>query len=67
MRKFFLKRKLKSIYKQIAFGFEDYNCGHTLLSHMSSSYYNLCKKFNETADKLAKLDPDCPKHRYKLD
>jgi hypothetical protein len=64
MKKRTLKRKLKSIYKQIIFGFEDYNCGHKLLCTVSSEYLNLCIKFNKVADKLSKLDSDCPKHRW---
>ena len=47
--------------------FQDYDCGHRLLLTISSDYYNCCKEFNEVADELSELDPNCPKHRYKLE
>ena len=64
MKKIILKTKLKSVYKQIIFGFEDYDCGHKLMCTISSKYLNLCIKYNKIADKLSKLDSDCPKFRW---
>jgi hypothetical protein len=34
---------------------------------ISSDYYNLVKSFNDVADKLFKIDKDCPKFRFELD
>lgn len=66
MKKWFLKRKLKIIYKKLIYDFENYDCGHTLLCTISADYYNLCLKFNVTADKLSKIDDNCPKFKYTL-
>ena len=66
IKKSILKKKLKSIYKRIINDFQDYDCGHTLLLAMSIRYYELCEEFNQTADKLSKIDPDCPTFRWKL-
>ena len=64
MRKAFLKNRLKIIYLDIQKF--DYGCGHQMLCNISSDYYNLCKRFNETADELSKIDENCPSMRYKL-
>ena len=37
-----------------------------MLLCISSKYYDCCKRFNETADRLSKLDEGCPKFRYDL-
>lgn len=66
MKKILLKNQLRRIYSTIRDGFQDYDCGHELLCHISSDYYNLCKSFNETADELAKIDSNVPSFRYKL-
>ena len=66
MKKKYLKWKFKRFYLKTKYGFKDYNCGHKTLLSVSSSYYDYCKRFNETADKLSKLDSDCPKFRYDL-
>ncbi len=66
MRKLFLKWKLKRLYLKTKLGFEGYNCGHKMLLCVSSDYYNACETFNETADKLSKIDSECPKFRYEL-
>jgi hypothetical protein len=67
MKKWYLKRKLKRIYIKLQTDYEYLDCGHSLACHMSRSYYNLCLKYNKTADKLSKLDSNCPKFRWKLD
>ena len=64
MKKELLKYQLKSIYIDIQKF--DYNCGHQMMCNISSDYYNLCKRFNETADKLSKVDSNCPLIRYEL-
>ena len=66
MKKIFLKWALKKIYLKTIYVFDSYDCGHKLLLHISSEYYNACKKFNETADKLSKIDNSCPKFRFDL-
>ena len=66
MKKAYLKWKLKRLYLKIKYGFEDYNCGRKMLLVISSRYYDYCKRFNETADSLSKLDESCPKFRYEL-
>ena len=66
MRKAFLKCRLKSLYKKTKYVFESYSCGHKMLLGISSEYYNTCKKFNSVADKLSKIDSNCPSFRYDL-
>ena len=66
MTQIYLKWKLKRLYLKIKYGFEDYDCGHKILLDISSRYYDLCVRFNETANKLSQLDKNCPKFRYEL-
>ncbi len=66
MRKAFLKWRLKRLYKKSKYGFDSYTCGHQMLLSISSEYYNTCKKFNMVADKLSKIDSNCPSFRYDL-
>ena len=66
MKKAYLKWKLKRTYLKTKYGFQDYDCGHKMLLGISSKYYDLCVKFNETADKLSKIDDTCPAFRYDL-
>ena len=66
MKKAFLKLRLKKLYLKTKYGFKSYNCGHQMLLGISPDYYNSCKKFNETADRLSKIDSSCPKFRYEL-
>ena len=66
MKKAFLKWRIKRLYLKTKYGFDGYNCGHQMLLGISSDYYNACKKFNETAEKLSKIDSTCPKFRYEL-
>lgn len=66
MIKAFLKWRLKRLYLKTKYGFDGYNCGHKMLLGISSEYYNTCKRFNQTADKLSKLDKSCPTFRYDL-
>jgi hypothetical protein len=66
MKKAYLKWKFKRLYLKTKYGFEDYNCGHKVLLGISSRYYDCCKRFNETAERLSKIDEGCPKFRYDL-
>jgi len=66
MSKLILKRKLKNLYLQIQ-NYKGYDCGHQMMLTISSDYYNLVKSFNDIADKLSKIDKDCPKFRFELD
>lgn len=66
MKKAYLKWKLKRLYLKTKQEFQEYNCGHKMLLSISSKYYGLCVKFNETADNLSKLDKNCPRFRYEL-
>ena len=66
MIKAILKSKYKKLYLKAKTGFEDYSCGHEMLLNISSDYYNTCKEFNETAEKLSKIDNNLPKFRYEL-
>jgi len=66
MSKLLLKRKCKNLYLQIQ-NYKGYDCGHQMMLTISSDYYNLVKSFNDVADKLAKIDKDCPKFRFELD
>ena len=65
MSKPILKRKYKNLYLQIQ-NYEGYDCGHKLMLTISSDYYRLVKSFNKVADKLSKIDKDCPKFRFEL-
>ena len=42
---------------------DDLSCGKHLGEHISGRATNHKIKFNEIMDKLATIDPDCPKHR----
>ena len=66
LKKAVLKSKYKKLYLKIKTDFNDYNCGHKMLLNISSDYYNTCKEFNNTADKLSKIDINVPKFRYEL-
>jgi hypothetical protein len=66
MSKPILKRKYKNLYLQIQ-NYEGYDCGHQMMLTISSDYYRLVKSFNEVADKLSKIDKDCPEFRFELD
>jgi len=66
MSKLILKRKLKNLYLQIQ-NYKGYDYGHQMMLTISSDYYNLVKSFNDIADKLSKIDKDCPKFRFELD
>jgi len=63
--KLILKSKLKRLYIRIQ-TYDNYNCGHAMQLMVDTSYFNLCKKFNKVADKLSKIDKDCPSFRYNL-
>ena len=65
MKKIYLKYKLKRLYIRIQ-KYPMHGCGLALQMAIDNRFYNLLKKFNETADKLTKLDPECPKFRYNL-
>ena len=60
-----LKREYKNLYVKIQ-NYKAYDCGHKLMLTISSDYYRLVKSFNEVADKLSKIDKDCPKFRFEL-
>ena len=60
-----LKKKLKNLYLQIQ-NYKGYDCGHNMMLTISSDYYNLVKSFNDVADRLSKIDEDCPSFRFQL-
>ena len=64
--KVILKWKYKRLYLKAKTGFKYYNCGHKILLNISSDYYNNCKEFNKIADKLFKIDKECPAFRFEL-
>ena len=63
--RWYLKHRLKSLYIKIE-TFDEYDCGHKLKLTLSSYYYNLCSSFNKVAEKLSKIDENCPSFRYDL-
>ena len=65
LKRWLLKRKYKRLYVEIM-QYDMYNCGHRTQLFVDSNYYDLCKKFNETADKLSAIDPACPVFRFDL-
>jgi hypothetical protein len=60
-----LKYRYKKLYLKIL-NFEGYDCGHTMMCTLSSEYYNLSVSFNRVADKLSKIDKNCPSFRYEV-
>ena len=66
MIKKILKNRYKNLYVKIQ-NYKGYSCGHKMMLNVSSEYYNLVKSFNDVADKLSKMDKDCPKFRFELD
>lgn len=65
MSKLILKRKYKNLYLRIQ-NYKGYDCGHKMMLTISSDYCRLVKSFNDVADKLSKIDKDCPKFRFEL-
>ena len=65
MRKAILKTKYRNLYAKIQ-NYKGYDCGHNMMLTISSDYYNLVKSFNDVADKLSKMDNDCPSFRFEL-
>lgn len=61
-----LKAKLKRTYLSIRKKEGSYSCGTTLMNYISAEITELKTLFNQTADKLSEIDPECPKFRYEL-
>jgi len=59
----FLKYKARRAYSRYWAEVSSLSCGRTLAEHVSSGVSSAKREFNETMDKLAKLDPACPKDR----
>ena len=66
MKKRFLKWRYKRAYRKVENSNTHLSCGDSLCSYISCDYYRLKVKFNRIADKLSKVDSNCPKFRYKL-
>ena len=65
MKKRFLKWRYRRLHLKIK-NYKGYNCGHSMQMQIDMRYYHLIVTFNYIADKLAKIDPECPKFRYSL-
>ena len=63
MKLLLLRYKARKYYKQYFDIADQFSCGGTLLEEISSGAYRAKRNFNATMDKIAKLDPDCPKGR----
>ena len=59
----YLKRKARRNYQAYMYLFDQYNCDHSSFQSISSQGYKNASVFNETMDKLSKLDPDTPSSR----
>jgi len=59
--------KLKKIARDEILAYDnilgEYSCGASLAEHMSPRLFHHKIKFNETMDKLSKIDPDTPTFR----
>jgi len=58
-----LKAKVRSAYRQYHAELDSMSCGKAIGETINSRMYRAKVEFNETMDKLAKLDPGCPKQR----
>jgi len=60
------KKKLKSLYLKIRKKESTLNCGISLANYISRDLVSWKLEFNKIADNLSKIDPLCPKFRYKI-
>ncbi len=58
-----LRRRAKSLYLDYSYLFMSMDCGLSMALNISPTLYNLAVKFNDTMDRLAKLDPGAPERR----
>lgn len=58
-----LKAKAKKHYREYYAEAEAYDCGFSIAEVINPRMLRAKVAFNETMDKLAKLDPSCPKQR----
>jgi hypothetical protein len=59
----FLKRKAKKAYLQYRALLDECDCGTSLAEVFSLRVSNVKRMFNETMDKLQKIDPTTPTNR----
>ena len=60
-----LKAKAGYHYNQVYKELDRYDCGLNLALSINSTLLSHAVKFNEIMDNLEKLDPTCPKFRFK--
>lgn len=55
-----LKRKLAKLYREHLRAMSGYDCGYELAGEISLRISQIRSEFNDIADELKRIDPECP-------
>jgi len=58
-----LQKQAKAAYRAYYRILDGYSCGAALAENISKDLYSIKIRFNKLCDRMAKLDPTCPRFR----